>query len=89
MLECYLRCYLNDEQDGWAELLSSAEWAINNSRNSTIDAVPFQVVYSYKPSMRRNLGIPSSPESGEKGPFSIYERAKVNTKEVLAVRKHL
>ena len=88
VLECYLRCYLNDEQNNWAELLSGAEWTINNSKNSTIGAVPFQVVYSYKPETGKNLGkLP--PDSGGKAPLSIHEKAEQNAKEIAAVRERL
>ena len=41
ILENYLRAYTNLEQMNWARLLPSAEFAYNNSRNSSIKITPF------------------------------------------------
>lgn len=92
VLECYLRCYLNEEQDNWGELLRSAEWAINNSVNSTINAVPFHVAYNFSPQTRHNLDT----ESGEIGtsrtewvPESINESASQRARAIEETRAHL
>ena len=54
-LKCYLRCFINYEQDNWAELLSCAKYACNQSVNATTGKAPFDVVLKYSPSMRINV----------------------------------
>jgi transposase InsO family protein len=54
-LECYLRCYINFEQDDWARLLPCAEYACNNSINDSTKQRPFDMVYRFSPEMRMNL----------------------------------
>jgi transposase InsO family protein len=54
-LECYLRCYVNYQQDDWCTLLASAEYASNRSINSSTGKSPFELVYRFVPSMRMNL----------------------------------
>ena len=53
-VECYLRCYVNYFQDDWVPLLPSAEFACNHVENATTQQTPFDVVYRYSPTMRRN-----------------------------------
>ena len=54
-LEAYLRCYINHEQDDWAALLGSAEFAMNNARSETTKHTPFELVFQKAPSMRLNI----------------------------------
>ena len=49
VLECYLRCYINHEQDDWIHWLPSAEYAYNQSTNSVTKKSPFEMVYRYSP----------------------------------------
>lgn len=44
VLEQYLRCYVNYQQDDWVGLLPFAEVAYNNSVHSSTGFTPFQVV---------------------------------------------
>ena len=71
VVECYLRCYLNDEQDNWAELLSGAEYAINNTFNATINAVPFQIVHTFDP---RDRLVPASQTNLRQLPRDSHEK---------------
>lgn len=48
-IESYLRCYLNFQQDNWVDLLSSAEFAFNNSISATTGFTPFESNYGYHP----------------------------------------
>ena len=92
-LECYLRCYLNEEQNNWASLLSSAQWAINNTWNSTIQAVPFHVTRTYVPRTLRNVELDdeagSPADSGGHQPPSVNASAAARAKEIQEVRSHL
>jgi hypothetical protein len=52
ILENYLRAYTSLEQMNWAKLLPAAEFAYNNSRNSTTKISPFKALYGYDPELR-------------------------------------
>jgi hypothetical protein len=52
ILENYLRAYTSLEQMNWAQLLPSAEFAYNNSKNTTTQTTPFMALYGYNPELR-------------------------------------
>jgi hypothetical protein len=54
-LEVYLRAYCNYQQDDWASLLASAEFAYNNSVNATTGKTPFEMVLRFRPELNRNV----------------------------------
>ncbi|XP_013927877.1 PREDICTED: stomatin-like protein 2, mitochondrial, partial [Thamnophis sirtalis] len=45
VLEQYLRCFINYQQDDWVDLLPHAEVAYNNSVHSSTGFTPFRVMY--------------------------------------------
>jgi hypothetical protein len=47
----YLTCYVNYLQDDWSNLLSYAEFAINNVVNSSTGKSPFEINYGFNPRM--------------------------------------
>ena len=54
-LECYLRCFINYEQDNWAELLACAEYACNEAVSSATGHSLFDLVFKFKPSLKINI----------------------------------
>ena len=50
-LEQYLRCFVNYLQDDWSQILSYAEFAINNVPNSSTGKSPFEINYGFNPGM--------------------------------------
>ena len=50
-MEQYLRAYANYEQSNWVENLPMAEFAYNNSRNSSTGMSPFEAMQGYSPRM--------------------------------------
>ncbi len=48
-MEAYLRAFVNWEQDDWARLLPSAEFAYNNAKNASTGHTPFELNYGYHP----------------------------------------
>ncbi len=46
-VETYLRHYVNRNQDNWVQLLSTAQFAYNNTQNKTTEETPFQANYEY------------------------------------------
>jgi len=49
VIEAYLRAYCNFEQNDWAEMLSMAKYAYNNSKHSATQITPFYANYGYEP----------------------------------------
>ncbi len=41
MVEMYLRHYVNRNQNNWVQLLSTAQFAYNNTQNKTTEETPF------------------------------------------------
>lgn len=54
-LEQYLRHYVNDHQDNWADLLPMAQLAYNTSKHSTTEVTPFFAVHG------REARLPGQP----------------------------
>jgi hypothetical protein len=50
-LEAYLRHFVSYRQDNWSDLLATAEFALNNQRQSATDLSPFELNYGFSPSM--------------------------------------
>src|SRR4030095_6313069 len=61
-LEQYLRMYCNYQQDDWYSHLSLAEFAYNNSFQSTIKCSPFYANYGFHPRFQVNLGSQSTAD---------------------------
>ncbi|HLO99762.1 MAG TPA: reverse transcriptase domain-containing protein [Fimbriimonas sp.] len=49
IVEQYIRGYCNYQQDNWAELLTMAEFAYNNTISATTGVTPFFANYGYHP----------------------------------------
>lgn len=80
-MEGYLRCYVNDEQNDWPMLLASAEYACNNAKNATTQKTPFEVVYTFSPTMRKNIEV-ARPES-------TNQASKDRAEAILTAQKQL
>ena len=55
ILENYLRAYTSLEQMNWAKLLPAAEFAYNNSKNTTTQIPPYRALYGYDPELRFDI----------------------------------
>jgi hypothetical protein len=65
-LEVYLRCYVNYEQSDWAQLLASAEYAMNAAPNATTGKTPFSQVLMFEPDLHLNIeGVASEDARNE------------------------
>lgn len=51
VLEQFLRCFINYQQDNWADLLPLAEFAYNNTIHTAIGCSPFFANYGLNPRM--------------------------------------
>jgi len=65
ILENYLRMYTNAEKNNWASLLPSAQWAYNNSRNSSTGMTPFRALYGYDPDLHIDFAVADDVRLGE------------------------
>lgn len=63
ILERYLRCFVDEQQANWHTLLVQAEYACNNSRNTTTGMSPFLAMLGYHPEL--SLDNDQEPYSGE------------------------
>ena len=57
ILEDYLRSYTRSDQETWDELISMAEFAMNNSKNSSTQETPFYLNYGRHPRSPLALGV--------------------------------
>ena len=65
ILEDYLRSYTSSSQKDWDELLVLAEFAMNNSKNSSTRETPFYLNYGRHPRSPLTLGVEiRKPEKG-------------------------
>ena len=96
-LECYLRCYVNYQQDDWLLLLLSAEFACNNSVNASIGKVLFEVVLRFTPTFRaqpapqevaREGNNPAAKELAAKIEDGLREGKSLWTEAQQAMAKH-
>jgi transposase InsO family protein len=72
-LECYLRCYINYEQDDWAVLLAGAEYAYNDSTNATTGRSPFKVVFNFMPQLNINIEREAPEHENESARAKVIE----------------
>jgi hypothetical protein len=88
ILEGYLRMYTSLQQMNWAKLLPSAEFAYNNSRNSSTKITPFKALYGYDPKLRVDLA--SAEDSTKKGEApAAYDRIQRLTELRQQLQDHL
>jgi hypothetical protein len=74
-LEQYIRCYCTKEQDDWANMLSLAEFASNNSVSQTLGMSPFRALYGWDPDIA-TTPLPARGElRGRRAP-AVGEQAK-------------
>ena len=77
-LECYLRCYINYQQDNWAELLACAEFASNNMTNTSTGVSPNDLVYASSWTPAINIDLNKEPPESD--------RFRVNESDVRSMR---
>jgi hypothetical protein len=64
-LEVYLRAYVNYQQDNWASLLASGEFAYNDSINATTGKTPFSICLRFQPAFPMNIARETQVREGE------------------------
>jgi len=78
-VKMYLRHYINRNQNNWVQLLSTAQFAYNNTQNKTMRETPFQANYEY------NLKIWQELQAHE----SQSQKAILNIAEIKKLHKDL
>lgn len=61
MIENYLRCFCNHNQDNWDELLTAAEFSYNSASIEHLNISPFELDLGWKP--KSPLELLSNPDS--------------------------
>jgi len=80
VIEAYLRSYCNYEQNDWAEMLSMAEFAYNNSKHSATKISPFYANYGYEPRTNWPTDIQfKNPSSEMYGHYMTEVHKKLST----------
>lgn len=62
VIEQYLRCYINFEQDNWVDLLPTAQLAYNSASTETTNTSPFFANYGFQPELRQGP-TPEAPRA--------------------------
>ena len=84
ILEQYLRCYVNYQQDDWVTLLPTAQFAYNSARSGTTGSTPFAALYGYEPEITREAR--SIKTIAEKARTSVAELRKLHTELAADIR---
>jgi hypothetical protein len=50
-VEAYIHYFVFHRQDNWSNLLATAEFALNNRKQSAMDSSPFELNYGFSPHM--------------------------------------
>jgi len=78
-VETYLRHYVNRNQNNWVQLLSTAQFAYNNTQNKTTEETPFRANCEYNPK------VCQEPQAHE----SQSQKAILNITEIKKLHKDL
>lgn len=88
-LECYLRCYVNYQQDDWLRLLPSAEFACNDHVNASTGKSPFETVLRYAPQFRMQPALQAPMRDGDNpAAKELAARIEENLQESQKLWKH-
>lgn len=79
-LETYLRAFCSYQQDNWVDYLALAEFAFNNSINSSTRQSPFFANFGYHPTLELSISERSTNPSAS----SIAENLKIIHEELRA-----
>jgi len=75
-VETYLRHYVNRNQNNWVQLLSTAQFAYNNTQNETTEETPFWANYEYNSKVWQELQVHGS--QSQKAILNIAEIKKLH-----------
>ena len=79
LVEDYLRHYVNASQDNWDDLLSVAEFAINNAWQESVQATPFELNYGQHPLNPLSLATDKSGPEEPQQPSVQAFHARMST----------
>ena len=73
ILEQYLRCFINERQNNWVDLLPFAEFSYNNTIHQSIQQTPFFANYGFNPVFNPEIPINVSSNEADKRVIAIKE----------------
>ena len=76
ILEQYLRCFINEKQNNWFDLLPFAEFSYNNTLQQSINQSPFFANYGFNPKFNPEIPSNENPHRAEKRILNINENIK-------------
>jgi RNase H-like domain found in reverse transcriptase/Reverse transcriptase (RNA-dependent DNA polymerase)/Integrase zinc binding domain/Chromo (CHRromatin Organisation MOdifier) domain len=71
-LKQYLQAFAEEEQSNWAAFLHVAEFAYNDSKNSTLGVTPFEALMGYRPTFQYHI----ARETHDSDPPEAAQRIK-------------
>jgi hypothetical protein len=80
-IEAYLRHFISYRQDDWSDLLATAEFALNNRKQSATDLSPFELNYRFSPNM--DLTTNTVKTLGAENYIANLKEAQEDTKAAL------
>ena len=89
-IEAYLRTLVNFEQNDWAKVLQIAEFAYNNTKNTSTGHTLFELNCGYHPwvSYEENINPRSKSKSADKFSAKLQELMTVCRKNLYHAQEH-
>lgn len=85
VLEHYLRTYTNMRQDDWASLLTTAQFAANNSVNASIGTTPFRALMGFNPRLPFEEDLPVTNQPAVADRIEMLKDARQDLEQHLRV----
>ena len=77
ILEQYLRCFINERQNNWVDLLPFAEFSYNNTLHQSIQQTPFFANYGFNPTFNPEIPTTLNPSEAENRIITINENIEI------------
>ena len=78
MVENYLRCYCNYNQDNWDELLPGAEFAYNSATSENLGMSPFEVDLGWNPKSPLDMLVGNTEKNESISEFKVRLKESLN-----------
>lgn len=81
-LECYLRNYVNYQQNDWARWIPLAQFSYNSTRNSVTGVAPAESLMGFRPTLR--VDVDREPKIGKDRTAKSHAKEIKRQREILA-----
>jgi len=77
ILEQYLRCFINERQNNWVDILPFAEFSYNNTLHQSTKQSPFYSNYGFNPKFNPEIPSSDNPNGAEQRILDINNNIKL------------